>query len=60
LHFEMKHIGKIEEIGTVQVFGHSSRRIDEHVSDMIYLNYAGPATAATSVQANLIGWRGLE
>ncbi len=35
---EMKHIGKIEAVGTVQVFGYSAKRIDEHVSDMIYLN----------------------
>ena len=57
---EMTHIGKIEAVGTVQVFGYSSRRIDEHVSDMIYLNYAGPATAAASVWANLIERRALD
>jgi hypothetical protein len=25
---EMKHIGKIEAVGTVQVFGYSAKRID--------------------------------
>jgi hypothetical protein len=57
---EMKHIGKIEVVGTVQVFGYSAKRVDEHVSDMIYLNYAGPATAAASVWANLIERRALD
>jgi hypothetical protein len=46
---EMQHIGKIQVVGTVQVFGYSSRRIDEHVSDMTYLNYASPAAAVASV-----------
>ncbi len=57
---EMKHIGKIEAVGTVQVFGYSAKRIDEYAQDMIYLNYAGPATAAASVWAMLIEKRALD
>jgi|GEM_PF-2830467 len=57
---EMNHIGKIDAVGTVQVFGYCARRIDEHVADMIYLNYAGPPTAAASVWAILIERRALD
>lgn len=57
---EMKHVGKIDAVGAVQVFGYSAKRVDEHVADCIYLNYAGPATAADSVWANLIERRALD
>ncbi len=57
---EMQHIGKIEAVGTVQVFGYSARRVDEHVADCIYLNFAGPPTAADAVWAMLIERRALD
>jgi hypothetical protein len=67
LPIEMKRIGKTAVAGMVQVFGHSSKRIHEHpegaVSDMIYLNYASPTTAAVSVSVTRphdprrAGWR---
>jgi len=34
----MEHIGKIDAVGTVQVFGWSAKRIDESTLDTIYLN----------------------
>ena len=51
---EMQHIGKIDAVGTVQVFGYSAKQIDAHTADMVYLNYAGPPTASDAVWAMLI------
>lgn len=39
---DMKHIGKIESVGTAQVFGYSARKVDRDLQDLAYLNYAGP------------------
>ncbi len=49
---EMKHIGKIDAVGTAQVFGYSARRIDRNLCDLAYLNFAGPPTATDAVWAN--------
>ncbi|MBN1311376.1 MAG: hypothetical protein JXB30_08140 [Anaerolineae bacterium] len=57
---ETKHIGKIEAVGTVQVFGYSARRIDRNLCDLAYLNFAGPPTATDAVWANLIERRALD
>jgi hypothetical protein len=57
---EMINIGKIDSVGTVQVFGYSARRVDERIADCIYLNYAGPPTASDAVWAMLIERRALD
>ena len=56
---EMKHIGKIDAVGTVQVFGYSARKVDRDLHDLTYLNYAGPPTASDAVWANLVERRTL-
>ena len=44
----MNHIGKIDTVGTVQVFGDSARKVDRNLHDLAYLNYAGPPTRKLS------------
>ena len=36
----LQHIGKIEAVGTVQVFGYSAQRIDAYGENPIYINFA--------------------
>lgn len=55
-----QHIGKIDSVGTVRVFGYSAKRVDERIADCIYLNYAGPPTASDAVWASLIERRALD
>ena len=57
---DMKHIGKIDSVGTVQVFGYSARKVDRDLHDLTYLNYAGPPTASDAVWANLVERRALD
>ena len=57
---EMQHIGKIDAVGTVQVFGYSAKRADHDLHDLIYLNYAGPPTASDAVWAMLVERRALD
>ncbi|NDJ54709.1 MAG: hypothetical protein GYB68_16700, partial [Chloroflexi bacterium] len=57
---DMTHIGKIDAVGTVQVFGLSQRRIDRCNADTIYLSYAGPPTASDAVWAMLVEKRALD
>ena len=56
---DMQHIGKIDAVGTVQVFGYSARKVDRDLHDLIYLNYAGPPTASDAVWA-MVGIRSSE
>jgi hypothetical protein len=56
----MTHIGKIDAVGTVQVFGLSQRRINRRKADTIYLSYAGPPTASDAVWAMLVEKRALD
>lgn len=57
---EMQHIGKIDSVGAVQVFGYSARKVDRDLHDLAYLNYAGPPTASDAVWAMLIERRALD
>lgn len=57
---ELAHIGKIDAVGTVQVFGCAVRRVDRDLHDLAYLNYAGPPTASDAVWAMLIERRALD
>ena len=57
---DMQHIGKIDAVGTVQVFGYSARKVDRDLHDLIYLNYAGPPTASDAVWAMLVERRALD
>lgn len=57
---EMQHIGKIDSVGTVQVFGYSARKVDRDFHDLTYVNYAGPPTASDAVWAMLIERRALD
>ncbi len=57
---EMQHIGKIDAVGTVQVFGYSARKVDRDLHDLAYLNYAGAPTASDAVWAMLIERRALD
>lgn len=56
----LQHIGKIDAVGSVQVFGYSALRIDAHFEQLVYLNYAGPATAADAVWARLVERKALD
>lgn len=54
---EMKHIGKIARVGDTHVFGLSRHVVDEHRTDTVYLNIAGPATSVEAVWAGIVEGR---
>ncbi|MBN1137670.1 MAG: hypothetical protein JXM73_13875 [Anaerolineae bacterium] len=56
MNLRLEPIGQIHAVGTVQVFGYSVQR-DRYREHLVYLNYAGPPTAAESVWARLVDRR---
>lgn len=57
LSLEMKHIGEIARVGDTHVFGLSRHVVDEHRTDTVYLNIAGPATSVEAVWAGIVEGR---
>jgi hypothetical protein len=43
---EMTHVGRIDVVGSIYVFGKSARIVERGQHDLASLNYAGPPTAS--------------